>query len=82
MGFYAATRPRTPGNYDRRLDCLLEATARSAKRQIQRAKVADESVLVTALEKSSGARAQQVARQLLILREPGSPRKRIDARIE
>jgi predicted Zn-dependent peptidase len=70
MGFYAATSPARAGELmAAALDCLSEAAASLGEEEIHRAKAQMKVSLLTALE-SSGARAQQVARQMLVYGRP------------
>ena len=70
MGFYAGTSPRDAGELmAAALDCLAEAAHALTEEEIQRSKAQMKVSLLTALE-SSGARAQQVARQILIYGRP------------
>jgi predicted Zn-dependent peptidase len=81
LGFYAGTSPKDAGELmAAALDCLSEAAATLSEAEIQRAKAQMKVSLLTALE-SSGARAQQVARQILIYGRPLSTLEMI-ARIE
>jgi predicted Zn-dependent peptidase len=81
MGFYAGTSPKDAGQLmAAALDCLAEAAATLSEEEIQRAKAQMKVSLLTALE-SSGARAQQIARQMLIYGRPLSTPEMI-ARIE
>jgi predicted Zn-dependent peptidase len=81
MGFYAGTSPKDAGELmAAALDCLSQAAATLSEEEIQRAKAQMKVSLLTALE-SSGARAQQIARQMLIYGRPLSTPEMI-ARIE
>ncbi|MGO9754990.1 MAG: M16 family metallopeptidase [Roseiarcus sp.] len=81
MGVYAATSPRDSGELmDAALDCLSEAAASLTEEEVQRAKAQMKVSLLTALE-SSGARTQQIARQMLIYGRPLGVEEMI-ARIE
>jgi len=81
MGFYAATSPRDAGELmGAALDSLSEAAATLSEEEVQRAKAQMKVSLLAALE-SSGARAQQIARQMLIYGRPLSTQEMI-ARIE
>ncbi|MGA2794374.1 MAG: pitrilysin family protein [Roseiarcus sp.] len=81
LGFYAATSPRDAGELmGAALDCLSEAAATLSEEEVQRAKAQMKVSLLTALE-SSGARAQQIARQMLIYGRPLGTQEMI-ARIE
>jgi predicted Zn-dependent peptidase len=81
MGFYAGTSPKDAGELmAAALDCLTEAAATLTEEEIQRAKAQMKVSLLTALE-SSGARAQQIARQILVYGRPLSTQEMI-ARIE
>jgi predicted Zn-dependent peptidase len=62
------------------LDCLGEAAATLDEEEIQRAKAQMKLSLLTALE-STGARAQQIARQVLVYGRPLSTQEMVD-RIE
>ena len=81
MGFYAGTSPKDAGELmAAALDCLAEAAATLTEEEIHRAKAQMKVSLLTALE-SSGARAGQIARQMLIYGRPLTTREMI-ARIE
>lgn len=81
LGVYAGTSPKDAGELmAAALDCLTEAAATLTEEEIQRAKAQMKVSLLTALE-SSGARAQQVARQILIYGRPLTTQEMI-ARIE
>jgi predicted Zn-dependent peptidase len=70
MGFYAGTSPADAGSLmQAALDCLAEASHSLSEEEIHRAKAQMKVSLLTALE-SSGARAQQLARQILIYGRP------------
>jgi predicted Zn-dependent peptidase len=78
MGFYAGTSPKDAGELmAAALDCLSEAAATLTEAEIHRAKAQMKVSLLAALE-SSGARAQQLARQLLIYGRPLSFAEMID----
>jgi predicted Zn-dependent peptidase len=81
MGFYAGTAPRDAGELmAAALDCLGEAAATLSEEEVQRAKAQMKVSLLTALE-SSGARAQQIARQMFVYGRPLSAAEMV-ARIE
>ncbi len=70
MGFYAGTSPGDAGALmEAALDCLAEASHSLSEEEIHRAKAQMKVSMLTALE-SSGARAQQLARQILIYGRP------------
>ena len=66
MGFYAGAAPRETGVLmEAALDCLAEAARALSEEEVARAKAQMKVSLLAALE-SSGARAQQLARQILV----------------
>jgi predicted Zn-dependent peptidase len=70
MGFYAGTSPGDAGQLmEAALDCLAEAAHSLSEEEIHRAKAQMKVSLLAALE-SSGARAQQLARQILVYGRP------------
>jgi predicted Zn-dependent peptidase len=70
MGFYAGTSPADAGALmEAALDCLAEASHSLSEEEIHRAKAQMKVSLLAALE-SSGARAQQLARQMLVYGRP------------
>ena len=70
LGFYAASAPRQAGVLmAAALDCLAEAARALSEEEIGRAKAQMKVSLLAALE-SSGARAQQLARQILVYGRP------------
>jgi predicted Zn-dependent peptidase len=78
MGFYAGTSPKDTGELmAAALDCLSEAAATLTEEEVQRAKAQMKVSLLAALE-SSGARAQQVARQMLVYGRPLTTEEMID----
>ncbi|HLW92242.1 MAG TPA: pitrilysin family protein [Roseiarcus sp.] len=81
MGFYAGTAPSDAGVLmAAAIDCLAEAAHALSEEEIQRAKAQMKVSLLAALE-SSGARAQQLARQILVYGRPLS-RQEMEARID
>jgi predicted Zn-dependent peptidase len=81
MGFYAGTSPRDASELmQAALDCLAEASHALREEEIDRAKAQMKVSLLAALE-SSGARAQQVARQILVYGRPLSTEEMV-ARID
>ncbi len=78
MGFYAGTSPKDAGELmAAALECLSEAAATLTEEEVQRAKAQMKVSLLAALE-FSGARAQQVARQMLIYGRPLTTEEMID----
>jgi len=70
MGFYAGSAPRQAGVLmAAALDCLAESARALKEEEIERAKAQMKVSLLAALE-SSGARAQQLARQILVYGRP------------
>jgi predicted Zn-dependent peptidase len=70
LGFYAGASPKDAGELmAAALDCLGEAAATLTEEEVQRAKAQMKVSLLAALE-SSGARAQQIARQMLVYGRP------------
>ncbi|HLJ71308.1 MAG TPA: pitrilysin family protein [Roseiarcus sp.] len=70
MGFYAGTSPADAGALmEAALDCLAEASHSLSEEEVHRAKAQMKVSLLAALE-SSGARAQQLARHILIYGRP------------
>jgi predicted Zn-dependent peptidase len=81
MGFYAGTAPRDANVLmEAALDCLAEAAHALGEEEIQRAKAQMKVSLLAALE-SSGARAQQLARQILVYGRPLT-KEEMEARID
>jgi predicted Zn-dependent peptidase len=70
MGFYAGSSPADAGALmEAALDCLAEASHSLSEEEVHRAKAQMKVSLLAALE-SSGARAQQLARHLLVYGRP------------
>jgi len=81
MGFYAGASPKDAGELmAAALDCLADCAATLTEEEVQRAKAQMKVSLLTALE-SSGARAQQIARQMFVYGRPLSVSEMV-ARIE
>jgi len=70
FGFYGGCAAKDAGELmAAALDCLAEASEKMGEDEIQRAKAQMKVSMLTALE-SSGARAQQLARQMLVYGRP------------